>query len=364
MNSKALSAKGTLLAFKNDVEEVLEQIFAKEILEAEGFTKYAVEYIKELANVTQVGGKRLRASFVYYSYVMHHGKDVDEILKIAAAIEMIHAFLLIEDDFMDLGDSRRGYPTIHKTYEKFHIENGFKKDPEHFGHSIAVNVGIIADHLAMNIVTNANFDFKLIKKALNQINRQIIITGHGQIHDILNEVRSDLEEEDILNVLYWKTGIYTYNNPIQTGAILAGANAEDLIMLSDYAIPGGVAFQIQDDILGSFGDEGKTGKPADSDIKEGKQTLLTHYAYQKANESQKKLMNEVIGNPQASDTQINDVRNIFVETGSLDYSKAKALDLVTRAKESLLKNKDVAGWDKLGVDYLEGIADYMIEREL
>jgi geranylgeranyl diphosphate synthase, type I len=364
MNSKALNAKQALKDFKIQVDLVLKEILDKEVKEAENYTPLAVDYMTELRNIALTSGKRLRPSFVYYTYKLCGGNDEKEIMKIAAAIELIHVFLLVEDDFMDLATKRRGYPTINETYRKWHAKNLYKKDSTHFGNTIAVNVGLMCDHIAMNIVNNSKFDLKLIKKAQNQINNQIIITGHGQIHDMLNEVRSELTEEDIINVLYWKTGIYTYNNPIQVGAILAGATEKQLELLAEYAIPGGVAFQIQDDILGTFGDEESTGKSADGDIMEGKQTLLTFHAYNKASKNEKAIMDEVIGNPKATKKQVDEVRKIFVSTGALEISKNKALELVKEAKASLLKNKVKARWTKEGVEYLEGIADYMIEREL
>lgn len=363
MNSKASLAKVALTDFKEKIDPILKAILDAEILEAKNYTSFAVDYMKELMNITAVGGKRLRPSFVYYTYQLCGGKNIESIMQIAAAIELIHVFLLIEDDFMDLAVRRHGYPTINETYRKLHQTNKFKKESTHFGHSIAVNVGIIADHIASNIILNSDFDLGLVKRALNQLNMQIITTGHGQIHDVLNEVRRELTQEDIINVLYWKTGIYTYNNPIQVGAILAGADDAQLKMLAEYAIPGGVAFQIQDDILGTFGNESVTGKSNDGDIIEGKQTLLTFYANQNGNAEQREILNKVVGKPDATESEVDEVRKIFVETGALELTKKKALSFVKEAKSALLKHKDVAGWHQDGVDYLEGIADYMIERE-
>lgn len=364
MTPKANQAKVSLLEFKGEVDNVLESIFDSEIKIAKDFTQYAVDYVTELKNIALVGGKRLRPSFVYYTYLMHGGKNIEEIMKIAAAIEIVHVFLLVEDDFIDIAETRRGYKTIHEKYKEFHTKNKYKKDPSHFGNSIAVNVGIIADHMAINTLNNSSFDPELKRKAMNRLNRQIITTGHGQIHDILNEVRYELTEDDILNVLYWKTGIYTYDNPIQIGAILAGASQQELLDLSSYAIPGGVAFQIQDDILGSFGDSGVMGKPGDGDIKEGKQTLLTYKAIENGSKKDKEVLAEVLGKEDASDDEVQAVRDVFVKTGALEYSKDKAIELVKQAKKALIEDNFNPSWKQEGVDYLEGIADYMIDREL
>jgi len=365
MTSKAKKAKSDLMKFRDGLTGVLERVFKEEVSDAENYTDHAVDYISELRNITLAGGKRLRGSFVFYSYLMNGGKDLKEILKISAAIEIIHSFLLVEDDFMDIAETRRGYPTIHETYLLMHKQKNYKKESTHFGNAIAVNVGIIADHIALNIIVKSGFPDNLKLKALDRLNRQIITVGHGQVHDMLNEVRLDLTEHDIVNVLYWKSGIYTYDNPIIVGAILAGACDEKIKALSEYAIPGGVAFQIQDDILGTFGDEEKMGKPADSDIKEGKQTLLTYKSFEKASKGDRAFLEHVIGNQDATKKEIEKVRKIFIDTGALEYSKKKAIDFVTKAKDSLIKNAKIyKDWKQEGIYYLEGIADYMIDREL
>lgn len=364
MTEKAVEAKHKLAEFKKKVDSTLEEILEKQVEDAAAnYTPDAENYINQLKDICLVGGKRLRGAFVYYSYLMFGGNDEEAILEVAAAIEILHTFLLIEDDFMDIAKTRRGNPTINEYYRKYHKQNNFKKSSRHFGNTVAVNAGIIGDHIALEVLNNVNFDYELIRRALSRVNKQIIITTHGQIHDILNEVKENVSEEDILNVLYWKTGIYTYDNPLQVGAIFAGADDKTLEKVSEYAIPGGVAFQIQDDILGSFGDESKTGKSSDSDIKEGKQTLLTYKAYEQATPEQRKILNRAIGNYKATKADIDKVREVFVETGALAYSKAKAMELVHNAKNSLEKNQK-QGWNKEGVDFLMGIVEYMIDREI
>ena len=89
-------------------------------------------------------------------------------------------------------------------------------------------------------------------------------------------------EEELLRVLRLKSGRYTAERPIQLGALLAGAPAETLAELSRYGAAVGEAFQLQDDLLGLFGDPGTVGKPVDTDLKEGKFTFLIHHALARA----------------------------------------------------------------------------------
>lgn len=359
---KTRLAKQKLQHFKEMLDKELEITLEKEIIHAQTFSPQAVEYMQHLRHLALDGGKRLRAGFVYYTYLMFGGQNISAILQTAMGIELLHLYLLIEDDVMDLAENRHNYPTLHEIYKKYHLEKGYKHDSTHFGLSVAINIGLITSHIASNLINNAPFAAELNRKVVEKVNTQCIITGHGQIHDILNGVRLPKNEKEVLDVLYWKTGTYTYDNPIQVGAILAQATEEDLKTVSDYAIPAGVAFQIQDDILGVFGDASKTGKPAD-DLREGKQTLLTFKAYEKANSVQKKLLDRVVGNPNASDGEVEQVKEIIIETGALKYAKERSSEMVNRSKQTLNDGyKDY--WVKEGFDFLDGIADYMIEREI
>jgi geranylgeranyl diphosphate synthase type I len=157
-----------------------------------------------------------------------------------------------------------------------------------------------------------------------------------------------------------KTAKYTIEGPLHLGAILAGAKDELLDALSKYAVPVGIAFQIQDDILGIFGSEKKLGKPVGSDIEEGKQTLLVVKAGEKADRSQLKKMNYLLGKPNLNHREIEEFRNIITDTGSLDYAKNLARKLITKGKQALISAKI----KKETKDFLLGIADYMISREL
>lgn len=319
-----------------------------------------IEYTSALAD----GGKRLRGAFVYYGYLMHGGKNLDEILKIAAAIELSHTYLLIHDDIMDKGNFRRGTPTIHKIYRNNYIHlTGEKENSWHFGESIGICAGDILCHIAGMIMAQADFDADLQVKALQKYHRLITDTGYGQVLDVFLELNEAAEEEDIIRVHHYKTGEYTYQNPLQIGAILAGATEKELETLKNYAIPGGIAFQLQDDILGMYGDEGKLGKPADSDLKEGKRTLLIIKALENANAQERIILENALGNPNINLDTLEEVRSIIESTGSLQYSKDLALDYVMQAKKAL-KDHGKNGWVQEGLAFLEGIADYMINRDL
>jgi len=160
-----------------------------------------------------------------------------------------------------------------------------------------------------------------------------------------------------------KTAIYTYENPLHIGAILAGTNKDKLELLSKYALPGGIAFQLQDDILGLFGTPEETGKPNFSDLRQGKMSLLILKALEEASIDQKRVIAKAWGNDKVSKNQAEAVRKIVVETGSLDYSRRIAIKWARKAQLAIPEMVK-RGWNKNSINYLDGIAQYMVERRV
>ena len=353
----------------------------------------AAAYMKEVRRVALAGGKRIRGALVYYGYLLGGGGDEESILDVAAAIELIHTYILIEDDFMDKATARRGYPTLNATvaqmYQKYlSEENGsvnnfsafltesFNSDSElkntdrlpqgdimHFANSLAVTLSLILSHIALDIFTTADFKDSLKINALHYLHRQIQIVGHGQMFDILNEVNTHVTKEDILNVHKWKTASYTIENPLLIGAILSGMKSRDLETLRAFSIPLGVAFQIQDDIMGTFGDSEKSGKSVDSDIRDGKKTLLTWHIEEYGTTKEKTLLHSVLGNRNATDKEIDALRNLMKSSGALQYSIDEVKRLTEQALQILEKGKN-PNWNTDSLNFLTGIAGYMVERKV
>jgi geranylgeranyl diphosphate synthase type I len=209
----------------------------------------------------------------------------------------------------------------------------------------------------------SGFEAEIIKPAISQLLRGITNTAFGQAYDVSLPKIGVLSEERVMALHKAKTAIYTFENPLFVGAILGGAGNEVLEILHQYSISGGVAFQLQDDILGIFGDEEKTGKSADSDLLQGKVTLLVSKALELGNGEQIKKIKEIWGNKEATDKEINEAKKIIKDTGSYAYSVEVAKKLAEEA----------AGWAKKlrkldlnmeAIDYLEGIARYLVERDV
>ncbi len=365
-SEKATKGKATLVAFVEKIDPELKKYFDIELKKVFGvsdsekaLSKHILEHIKEH---DLRPAKRLRGSFIYYGYRLFKSDKEDELMKAAMSIELIHTALLMHDDFMDQDDTRRGKPTSHEYYKKYHQDNNFRFEPQHYGESMAVTVGDTALMLGFEILGRCDFDSEHRLAALNRTFRGITNTTYGQTYDITLEGKGIATEKDITDLHLAKTAIYTYENPLHIGAILAGANEDDLEIISKYAIPGGVGFQLQDDMLGLFGDTEKTGKPAHSDLRQGKMTLLIVKALEWANSKQKEKLLSIWGKHDLSDEEADEARQIVKDTGSLDYSIKVAHDWVKKAQEAIPFMLN-AKWNKESVNFLDGIAQYMVERD-
>lgn len=366
-SASAYDAKQTLKKFVSRIDKHLANYFEGEIKNAFGvskkekkLSKQIWEHIKE-HNLRPA--KRIRGSFIYYGYKLLGGENDTAIVDAAMSIELIHTALLIHDDIMDQDDTRRGLPTTHKHFSTVHKRNRHRFDPNHFGNSMAINTGDIALLAGYQLLGKSNFPEKLRIRALNQTLRGIINTGIGQAYDVTLEALGKATEQDIIDLHYAKTGIYTYENPLHIGALLAGAKESDLKVISEYAMPGGIAFQLQDDILGLFGNPEKTGKPAHSDLRQGKITLLIIKAIENATRKQFVQLNRYWGNRDLTESGANIVREIVRETGSLEYSKKISIKWAKKAQDAIAMMRKNA-WNKEAIDYLDGITQYMIEREV
>ncbi len=346
--------------YQKKVDVELIAFLNEKISEAKGQDSFSIELLKRIKEVSEKGGgKRIRPAMAIFGFKCFDSSTEKEIIKASISLELIHTFFLFHDDIMDESDTRRGLPTLHKQYESIALESFPSFNPRRFGESMAMLGGDLLSSFGFEAVLRTSFSEKQKLTALRKLNDIIFFTCFGQIKDVLNEGRKDFTEADVLNVHTLKTAKYSIEGPCQFGAMFANASQKDLKVFTDYGIPVGIAFQVQDDLLGVFGDEKKIGKSADSDLKEGKKTLLILKALENGSEKQKKVIYSVLGNRNASPEKINEVREIIKETKSFDYSVKKAKELLEKGKKEMKKSK----FKSEGKEFLIGIADYMLSRE-
>ncbi|PIU07778.1 MAG: polyprenyl synthetase family protein, partial [Candidatus Moranbacteria bacterium CG08_land_8_20_14_0_20_34_16] len=139
-----MEATEMLAEYKKKLEPFLINYFKRKIKEANRTDKITLQTIKTISDFTLASGKRIRPALVYYGFLAMGGKDGKEIVEVSAGMELIHTFLLIHDDIIDKDEKRHNVPTVHEVYKKIGEENGFFKDNEHFGNSMAIIVGDMA----------------------------------------------------------------------------------------------------------------------------------------------------------------------------------------------------------------------------
>lgn len=350
--------------YKKRLDPYLKEYFSAKIDQAGKVDPLAVKTIKIIERFVLSAGKRIRPTLVYYGYLAAGGRDSEEIINASMSIELAHAFLLIHDDIIDRDATRHGIETVHETCRIWGKKIGLSdSEAVHFGNSMAIVIGDYAYAMANEILYGIDFEPEIILDALKKIQSIVIRTIPGEMVDVLMGAKGSATEEEISRMHEGKTARYTFEGPLHLGAVLAGQkdNIELLEALSAYSLPVGKAFQIRDDILGVFGNAEKLGKSVGADIIEGKQTFLVLKALEKGNKEQKAEIKRLLGKKDLTENEAEIFRGIVKETGSLEYSQKLAEKLVA---ESLVALGRVEFKDDEARKFLEGIAEYIIKREV
>ena len=265
------------------------------------------------------------------------------------------------DDIQDRSEIRRGGPSAHMILKAYHEERHLKDDAQHFGESITMNGFLFGAHQALNVLADMDAPADRKLEAIKNVNRHFIATCHGQSMDIFNEVIETADESDVDKVLLWKTAFYTFMNPLQLAAILAGASQEDLEELEEYSLSAGRVFQITDDIIGVFSEEDETGKSPLDDIKEGKRTILSVKAIEMAPKSDAYFLEQMLGNKDLTNAEFQRCREIIEDSGALEYARAKAKESVVDALAALEQVRD--SWSGEQVTFLEQLVQFLLNRK-
>jgi len=352
----------TLAHYQTEVNKRLEVFFDQKIKEAAEISEYTREVALNAHEYTLRGGKRLRPIFCIYGYKCFSAENIEAIIAASISLELMQSYLLIHDDVMDEDELRRGKPTFHIVCralgERLFGTTSNNKALK-FGENIAIAAGDLLEAYGEEVLVKSPFKSEYVKKAVAKYAEIVKQVGYGQILDITAGLKGSVTEDEIMMIHKLKTASYTIEGPLHIGALLAGANDADLQMLSNYGVPLGLAFQIQDDILGLFGSEEKTGKPVGSDIREGKKTLLIFHALKRCTDKEKEVLLKALGNPRITLKEIERIRDIVRETGSLDYSKTLVDELTARAIQAI---KD-APFRTEAKEFLTQIADFIGTRE-
>jgi geranylgeranyl diphosphate synthase type I len=292
----------------------------------------AVVLVDALVRMVESGGKRLRPIFCYWGYRSGRGADGPGIVRAGAAVELLHTSALIHDDVMDRSELRRGRPT---TFRQLAGPAGQPEEVDRLGRSAAILAGNLSQALADRLLAEAEFPAERVIAAFGHFNRMRERAVSGELLDLLRAERGDVDEAGARRVAELKSGSYTVVGPLLMGASLSGTEGDVAVVLERYGRPLGEAFQLRDDVLGTFGDQAVTGKDRDTDIREGKRTTLVAKAWGMGTAESRRMMTERLGRPGLSSDQVQDVRNLIRSTGALAQTIALIDGLSAQAKAAL-----------------------------
>jgi geranylgeranyl diphosphate synthase, type I len=265
------------------------------------------------------GGKRLRGALVCWSYAAHAGPDASaaDVLGAAVAIELVHLSALVHDDVIDRSETRRGRPSLHARFTSAHSDTGAPPEAavEH-GRNVAILLGDVLLAAAPAPLRTCPVGAHALANAHAALVRLQVEVMAGQFLDVDAAARRVGDPERALRIATLKSGRYSVSRPLELGALLAGADPADAVRLLEVGDPLGVAFQLRDDLLGVFGDPQVTGKPAGSDLLEGKRTLLVAETLARLDGSERDAFDMRLGDPDLDDAAVAALTSAIERSGA------------------------------------------------
>lgn len=266
------------------------------------------------------GGKRMRATLPWL-VAKAVGDTHSGLLDVGAAIETIHNFTLVHDDIMDDDDIRRGLPAVHIEYDI----------------PTAINAGDAMLAIAFEAMVVADgIDCEDLPFLVKRIGRMVRRVSEGQQLDIEFEDREDeVTEEEYIEMIRGKTAVM-FLTCAEVGSYLAGADEEIVQCMHDWGLAVGLCFQLMDDLLDIKSSTEQLGKPAGSDIAQGKRTLMVIHALQQPDGPQKQTLLAALGKgEQATAQQVSDAIDALHQLGSIDYGMQRAEQYHAQAHQLL-----------------------------
>jgi geranylgeranyl diphosphate synthase type II len=246
--------------------------------------------------VLSMGGKRIRPVLMLLSYNLFR-EDPESILMQACALETYHNYTLLHDDLMDQADMRRGHETVHKKWD--------------------ANKAILSGDsmLVLAYERMAQCRPEKLSQVLSIFTETALEIGEGQEYDMTFEQRTDVREEEYIEMIRLKTSVLLAC-ATKIGAVLADASEEDAQLLYKFGEQMGLAFQLQDDYLDVYGDPAVFGKAIGGDITSNKKTYMLINACNRANDEQRKeLMYWITATEFDRKEKIEAVTRIYNEIG-------------------------------------------------
>lgn len=353
MSTQTISPDVTEIGVARNTVDIVLQDFLE--VRRENAEQPQMVRLVEVLSEFMTGGKRIRPVLTMVGWQAVGGESgSDVVARVAASLEMFHAFALIHDDIMDDSDTRRGRPTIHRVLTGKRPEDR----TDRFGRSAAVLLGDLAFTWSDHLLHTAGISPAQAAAVLPLITEMRTEVMLGQFLDLQATGTLTDDVEATLTVSRYKTAKYTVERPLHIGAALAGADPRAMAACTAYALPLGEAFQLRDDLLGVYGEVSVTGKSRLDDLRSGKNTTLVALALRAGDADQVARLRALIGNPVLDEADAEEIRAIFASTGARDTVERMIDDRHRQALRAL----DSAPFTDAAVTTLKHLADTATRR--
>ena len=296
---------------ENHIEATLKEMFA-----ALKFAQEPAGLYDPLRYMIEIGGKRIRPRLCLIAYALFKDSFTEEITTPAAAIEVFHSFTLIHDDIMDKADVRRGMPTVYRKWDE----------------NTAILSGDVMSIESYKMIAKA--PVKALPAVLELFSTTAAQVCEGQQYDMDFENMDVVPMDDYLKMIGLKTAVLIAC-AAKMGALIADAPAESADLLYRFGYDLGLAFQIADDWLDTYGDPAVFGKAIGGDILNNKKNWLMTRAFEKASVSTREELLSAMSMPIGTDLQkvekIKAIKEIYAELGLEEEAKLEIQRLHNQA---------------------------------
>lgn len=322
---------------KTQVDSFLQNYFDTQVAQSHSIHPLYGDLWRTIQTLALSGGKRLRPYMLLLTYQAFNKSTgtIANVLPAAAAQELLHIGMLIHDDIIDRDDIRYGIKNVSGQYMDAY-QPFVKHDVErqHYANSAAILAGDLLISQAHLLLQQCTLEPQLILNAQSTLVDAIFHVVGGELLDTESVFRP-FKTVNALKIGQEKTASYSFVSPLIMGARLAGANNDTIELLSRLGTSLGIAYQLQDDLLGVFGDEATTGKSSSGDIREGKHTYLIEQFHKHASENDQRVFQRTFGRSDANIDDIQQVRQVLDRSGAKlaveetieQYAKAASEDL-------------------------------------
>jgi geranylgeranyl diphosphate synthase type II len=315
------------------VDDVLDSFFSLSTTRAAHLAP-AYEALWKTLRSNTTGGKRFRPRMVMTAYEGLGGEDGKAAAHVGASFELLHTALIVHDDVIDRDFVRRGIPNVSGSYRDIAHTAGLSiPTAEHRGMSVAVIAGDLALTGSFRLMGMAETDAATRTRLLDILDDAVFASAAGELIDVDFSLYSGVPSvEEIVDMERLKTAVYSFEAPLQAGAVLAGAPESVVTALGEFGRNIGIAYQIVDDLLGVFGDEHATGKTTIGDIREGKRTALIAFA---SSHPEWPKISHLVGKSNLSPKEAQVVRSELKASGAKERTEQLAGDYADRAVAAL-----------------------------